>query len=107
MANQKDYVDHKFTIMEADPEIYPDGHTVLITLFTVHETSKWKAFRHLVSLGVRLQGYLKDTLMEVSISELASKSGVVMIATSLASRKTIEEALHSLYLFMEYPEKYA
>lgn len=100
-TNQKDYVSYEFKVSEQWSGI----RAITIHLTLDDDKKKWKGFRHLVSLGSRLETYLKSPLVNTTIGTVGMK--VYLDASTDIPKKQVEDALHSLYLFMEHPEKYA
>ena len=106
-ANQKDYKSYKFELRAA---VDDGSYFIYLELTQADADKKWKCFRHLVSIGARLEGYLGEGRVPTSTSFYQTRhhqDTVTLAMQSMSSKERTEEALHSLYLFMEHPEKFA
>ena len=106
MAKQTDYTDFKFSCEEAT---MVRGTRVTITLTLAKESNFWKGYRHLIAMGTRLETLGKLRLDRAILAEVypVDERKVTLNATTPAGLAEVEEALHSLYLWVEHPEKYA
>lgn len=101
-----------------DFKLYPHDYYTNITIsFTPKSgVDVWKSYRLMLAIGARLSKLVEVSTPNVKIYSVPSQGpGYICymeLVTGLPLAKmdhkgAVEEALHSMYLFMENPQKYA
>ena len=72
-----------------------------------HKDDMWTGFRILANMGKRISSELKCIVsVDASTIPESHSVGVVFTPVNAVSKETMENAAHSLYLWIEHPEKY-
>lgn len=110
--------DKIYTTYDFDVSSYQNCTRVEVLLRTRKGTDHWKAMRMLLAFGSRFEKMVKlDNVLtymcmkEDDKSESGQSASLRLITSGELARqnhkKMVEEALHSMYLWMENPEKYS